>query len=238
MKKLAFLFCLVLTACQNGAPKSGPELLEKSIAFHDPDKQWDTLKTHLFLSSTDTAGVESFFELKIDNTEDYFAHISHPDGKNIEKGVSKGKEFFKINGDTVTSGADREKYDLNSKSVKFLHSFYMYLYGLPMKLQDEGAIIDRNVRSEVFKGKTYQTLGVTYKPEMGEEVWTFFMDPETSAMQAYRFMFSPGSAEGEYVLLDEIVEVDGMKIPKVRKWFLVKGDQYLGTDKLLKAEEL
>jgi hypothetical protein len=51
-------------------------------------------------------------------------------------------------------------------------------------------------------------------------------------------MFAPGSDEGEYILLDETMTVEDIKIPKVRKWHLVKGNKYLGTDNLLKAEKL
>jgi hypothetical protein len=61
-----------------------------------------------------------------------------------------------------------------------------------MKLRDKGAIISDTVSTEAFNGKTYQTLKVTYEPGMGKEVWTFFFDPTTSAMEAYRFMFVPG----------------------------------------------
>jgi hypothetical protein len=107
-----------------------------------------------------------------------------------------------------------------------------------MKLKDKGAIISDTVSTEAFNGKTYQTLKVTYEPGMGKEVWTFFIDPTTAAMEAYRFMFAPGSDEGEYILLNETLAVEGIKIPKVRKWYLVKGSQYLGTDSLIKAEKL
>jgi hypothetical protein len=107
-----------------------------------------------------------------------------------------------------------------------------------MKLSDEGAKISDTVSREEFNGKSFQTIQVTYAPGMGKEVWTFFLDSKTAAMEAYRFMFGEGSDEGEYVLLDETLTVEGIKMPKVRKWYLVKGNKYLGTDNLLKAERL
>ncbi len=214
MQKLLLLSCLFLLSYCNSPKKPGEQLLEKTIAYHDPQNNWAKLKAHLYLSSTDTAG------------------------KEIIKGLSSGKEFYLINGKTEISEEDRKKYELTLEGVKWVQSFYGYLYGLPMKLRDKGAIISDTVSNEVFNGKTYQTLKVTYEPGMGKEVWTFFLDPKTAAMEAYRFMFSPGSDEGEYILLDETLTVEEMKIPKVRKWHLVKGNKYLGTDNLLKAEKL
>ncbi len=237
MQKLLLSACIFLLSC--GSQKNtGQQVLEKSIAYHDPQNNWSKLKTHLYLSSTDTAGKESAFELEMDNATGYFCHISYEDGKEIVKGISKGKEFFLIDGRQDINEEDRKKYELNSESVKWVHNFYGYLYGLPMKLNDKGANISDTVSTEAFNGKTYQTVRVVYDPEMGKEVWTFFLDPKTSAMEAYRFMFSAGSDEGEYVLLNETLNVEGLKIPKMRKWYFVKGNQYLGTDKLLKAEKL
>jgi hypothetical protein len=227
-----------MLSCSNPQKNDAQQLLEKSISYHDPEGNWSKLKTRLYLSSTDTAGKENPFQLEIDNETGYFCHVTNKDGKEIVKGVSKGKDFFLIDGKTEFSEGDQKKYKLNSESVKSVQNFYGYLYGLPMKLTDAGANISDSVSSEEFNGKIYQTIKVAYDPGMGKEVWTFFLDPKTSAMEAYRFMFSAGSDEGEYILLDETLTIDDIKIPKVRKWHFVKGNKYLGTDNLLKAEKL
>jgi hypothetical protein len=196
------------------------------------------LKAHLYLSSTDTLGQEHPFELEIDNTTGYFCHIVQEDGNEIAKGMADGKEFYLINGKKEISEKDRKKYELTPESVNWVYSFYGYLYGLPMKLSDKGAKISDEVFRADFNGKSFQTIQVNYEPGMGKEVWTFFIDSKSAAMEAYRFMFSEGSDEGEYVLLDDTLTFNDIKIPKVRKWYLVKGKKYLGTDNLVKAEKL
>ncbi|HVK96192.1 MAG TPA: DUF6503 family protein, partial [Flavisolibacter sp.] len=214
------------------------QLLDKAISYHDPKGNWNKLKARLYLSSTDTAGNERPFEIEMDNAKGYFAHITRKDGKEIVKGISDGKEFYSIEGKKELSEEDRKKYKLTPEGVKGAQSFYGYLYGLPMKLRDKGAIISDTVSTEIFNGKTYQTLKVTYEPGMGKEVWSFFFDHATSAMEAYKFMFTPKSDEGEYITLEETITVSDIKIPKVRKWYFVKGNKYLGTDNLIKAESL
>ncbi len=62
MQKLILLSCVFLFSYYNSAKKPGQQLLEKAIAYHDPQNNWAKLKTHLYLSSTDTAGKESPFD--------------------------------------------------------------------------------------------------------------------------------------------------------------------------------
>jgi hypothetical protein len=237
MQRLLLLSYLVILSCSNPQNNAGQQLLAKAISYHDPENNWSKLKTHLYLSSVDTAGSENPFELEIDNAIGYFCHISHDDGKEIVKGVSKGKDFFLIDGKKEFSEEDRKKYELTSESVKWVHSFYGYLYGLPMKLTDEGASVTSTIVNEEVNGKKYPTIRVSYNPAVGKDNWFFYCDAETSALKAYRF--NHGTPEsGEFILLEEELTVSGIKLPKIRKWYLNKDNKYLGTDNLIKAEKL
>ncbi len=139
--------------------------------------------------------------------------------------------------DNDISDEDRKKYELTPEGVKWVHRFYGYLYGLPMKLTDESAKKTDTSTTEKLEGKTYRVLRVTYDPAVGKDNWFFYLDPQTSALQAYRF--NHGEPEsGEYILLEQEEVVQGIKIPKVRKWYLNKDNKYLGTDTLLKGEAL
>lgn len=240
---MLLLTCLLfLTSCQSETKYGKQEatlsaLLPKTLAYHDPEENWLKLKTRLYLSSTDTAGKENTFEIELDNLTGYFAHIHREDGKEIVKGMTRGKEFYLLNGKTEISAEDRKKYELTPEGVQWVHRFYGYLYGLPMKLTDESAKLMDAQTQEKIGDKTYRVLQVTYDPVVGKDNWFFYLDPQTYALQAYRFNHGePGS--GEYILLEEEEMVQGIKIPKVRKWYLNKNNQYLGTDTLLKAEPL
>ena len=234
---------LILTSCgsdsgQNAqSTKTDSELLQKTLAYHDPEGNWQNLKTRLYLSSADTAGQAHTFEIEMDNTTGYFAHISREDGKEVVKGMSGGKEFYRLDGKADISEEDRKKYELTPEGVKWVHRFYGYLYGLPMKLTDESAKKVDTSTTEELEGKPYRVLQVSYEPAVGKDNWFFYLNPETYAMQAYKF--NHGSPEsGEYILLEQEEVVQGIKIPKIRKWYLNKDNKYLGTDTLLKGEAL
>lgn len=232
----ALMALLLLISCQQEQTVDS-ELLEKTLAYHDPEGNWPELKTRLYLSSADTAGQESRFEIELDNSTGYFAHISRKDGKEAVKGIADGKEFYLLDGRQEISAEDREKYGLTPDALKWVHSFYGYLYGLPMKLTDDGVNATDAADSEQLEGKTYRVLQVNYDAGVGTDNWFFYLGPETYAMEAYRF--NHGKPEsGEYVLLEQEVEVDGIRMPKVRKWYWNKNGAYIGTDTLLKAEPL
>jgi hypothetical protein len=240
-QRLLLFACLfLLSFCQQAMetdPQTGQELLQRTLEYHDPKGNWQEFKARLYLSSADTAGKEHTYEIEIDNTTGYFAHISRRDGKEIVKGMAGGKAFYLLDGKQEISQEDREKYDLTPKSVNGVHTFYGYLYGLPMKLTDEGAIISEAIRDEELEGKSYRVLQVNYAEGVGKDNWFFYLDPDTYAMQAYRFNY--GNPEsGEYILLEQEETVQGIKLPKVRKWYWNKSNAYIGTDTLLKAEKL
>jgi hypothetical protein len=227
---------LLLSSCQQ-EPSVDSELLEKTLAYHDPEGNWPELKTRLYLSSADTAGQENTFEIELDNSTGYFAHISRQDGKEAVKGIADGKEFYLLDGKGDISAEDRKKYGLTPDDLKWVHSFYSYLYGLPMKLTDEGVQVAEAANSEELEGEKYRVLEVNYDAAVGTDNWFFYLNPETYAMEAYRF--NHGEPEsGEYILLEEEVVVDAIRIPRVRKWYWNKNSAYIGTDTIIKAEPL
>ncbi len=87
-------------------------------------------------------------------------------------------------------------------------------------------------------GEDYLVLKVTYDATVGSDVWYFYFNPKTYAMEVYQFFKTDDSGKekpdtGEYILLSEEVLVNGIKIPRVRAWFYNKDNKYLGTDILV-----
>jgi hypothetical protein len=49
-------------------------------------------------------------------------------------------------------------------------------------------------------------------------------------MEVYQFFHDESKNDGEYILLSEEEIIEDIKIPKIRKWYYIKEDGYLGTD--------
>lgn len=237
MKTLLLFTSLIALCFCRPQPKVDSPVLQKTLAYHDPENNWPRLKTRLYLSSTDTTGVANTFEIEMDNATGYFCHISRPEGKEVVQGMANGRSFYLLEGKSEISAADRKKYNLTPEALQWVHSFYGFLYGLPMKLTDAGTKVAVTETEAGLDGKIYRMLQVTYEASVGKDNWFFYLDPQTYAMQAYQFNHGQ-PATGEYILLSQELTVQGIKIPKIRKWYLNKNQQYLGTDILLKAEPL
>jgi hypothetical protein len=105
---------------------------------------------------------------------------------------------------------------------------FLWLFIWPAnELTDKGVNVSDTINNEQINGKNYQVLHVSYDPAVGKELWNFYLDPNTNAMEGYRFYYQGKPDEGELIMLNEVLVVDGIKIPKVRKWYLNQGTVFL-----------
>ena len=213
----------------------GNKLLDKAIAYHDPNNNWPTIQDSLLVVMETPNQSKRVSRLYIDLPQDEFYVKATRDTITIEYKVSGATCTIKLNGDENISKADLFANNLSCDRATMYKNYYTYLYGLPMKLKDPGTNIDPTVETKSFKGKDYLVLKANYDKEVGTDVWYFYFDPNTYAMEVYQFFktdeegnMKPDS--GEYILLTEEMEVSSIKMPKVRAWYYNKDDKYLGTD--------
>lgn len=241
---MRFIFILFITIhfplfAQLQDSLKGKDLLKKCISFHDPLQKWDQFQGKLLLShGTDTNALTKS-EITIDFVKDYFCYQALKDGELVQQIVDEDEAYFKVNKKKNKAEESLIKnHYLGAEQSKFWKNFFVYLYGLPMKLTDEGTIVHENVYKEQFNGKQYLVLKVSYSPEVGKERWYFYIHPETFALEAYQFYHNEEENDGEYIILEGLVEFEGMKIPKTRIWFMNKDDKKVGRDVLDKIEKL
>jgi hypothetical protein len=212
---------------------SGDQLLEKSIQFHDPNGNWSTFKgAFLVTMKTPKSSPRKSF-IEIDIPQEHFLVKAIKDGVITQYTVDKGICRIAVNGNTTPSEALLKKQKLSCERANLYKNYYTYLYGLPMKLKDEGTIIHQKTTIKTFKGKEYLVLKVSYTKEVGNDTWYFYFDPKTYAMEVYQF-FKEQKERGEYILLTGLETIHDIKMPKERAWYYNKDDGYLGTDVLSK----
>ncbi|MGB5172237.1 DUF6503 family protein [Eudoraea sp.] len=228
---LIFLTCFSIARAQD---ITASELLDKSIEFHDPDHYWGEFQGTLSITMTYPDGRERLSDIIIDLPKQYFKLTSQNEGNTFEQSIDKGECVLMLNGDTNISDEDVKKYRLTCERTQVMKNYYQYLYGLPMKLKDKGTNLDNTVLTKTFKGKEYLVLRVTYDESVGDDIWYFYFDPDTFAMEVYQFYHDESKNDGEYILLSGIENISTIKMPKVRTWYYNKDDKLLGTDTLHK----
>ncbi|MFY7671869.1 DUF6503 family protein [Tenacibaculum sp. MEBiC06402] len=234
MTRNIFFFVFVITFSISYAQQlTGKQLLDKSIQYHDPNGNWATFNGTLKVTMTIPDKPNRDSEIKIDLPNEYF-YVKAARGKNTtEYTVDKGNCIIAFNGVKNPSEAILKEHKLSCDRANLYKNYYTYLYGLPMKLKDNGTNIHEKVEKKKFKGKEYLVLKVTYDESIGKDTWYFYFNPTTYAMEIYQF-FKETKDSGEYILLSDEEEINGIKMPKVRAWYYNKNDGYLGTDTLLK----
>ncbi|WP_299319035.1 DUF6503 family protein [uncultured Maribacter sp.] len=234
--KYLVLFIFLLSGIYNHAQEiTGNELLKQAIAFHDPENNWSSFKGKMLIEMENpkSSPRRTVVEMKLPNN--YFKTTVTKDNYVIESELNKDACTLKLNGSTSIFPKIKDSLNISCDRAKMMKNYYTYLYGLPMKLKDPGTLIADKVVKKTFKGKEYLVLKATYEKEVGNDTWYFYFDPKTYAMEVYQFFHDESKNDGEYILLSEMITVNGIKIPKVRKWYYNKGDVFLATDNLRKA---
>ena len=232
--KFSFVWTVLLFSQGHAQEISGNELLNKAIAYHDPSNNYDTFKNTLVITTQTPDGKERRSTMKIDATAQNFELKTARNDKEVVYQITNDSVQFTLDGKSTFTDEEAKAYNLTKARAIFMKNYYTYLYGLPMKLKDSGTIINPIVERKNFKGKEYLVLAVKYEEGVGKDAWFFYFDPKTYALKVYQFYHDQTKNDGEYILLSEEEELSGIKIPKVRAWYLNKDEKYLATDTLSK----
>ncbi len=221
------------------AQEMTPEtLLAKSITYHDPDSAWESFRGSLSITMETPKNSNRYSEVALDLPANYFKLSVKKDDTVYELLLDKGDCQLSLNGSENITEENAKKYRLSCDRTITMKNYYTYLYGLPMKLKDPGTILIPEVATKTFKGKQYLVLKVQYDESVGSDTWYFYFDPKTYAMEVYQFFHNEAENDGEYILLNGIMEIQNMKIPQKRAWYTNKDSRLLGTDILTAYRKL
>jgi hypothetical protein len=223
------LYCLSQTL-------SSKQLLENAIKYHDLAGNWETFSDTFVVVMTTPNSPERTSLISINLPTEYFSVKATKGTEVTTYTLEKGKCEMRF-ADKVLDSLEAKEKKMDCDKATLYKNYYTYLYGLPMKLLDPGTNLDKTILKKSFKGKDYLVLKATYDETVGSDVWYFYFNPETYAMEIYQFFKTDANGKekpdtGEYILLSEEVAINGIKMPKVRAWYYNKDDSYLGTDTL------
>ena len=221
MKFLLTLLPIVSVIYSHAQDITGSELLDKTINFHDPNGNWPSLAAKITFAEDERNGKIIKQVIAFRNGGDYFKGY-RSDGEHEVVQILDGETCtLTLDGKNDFSDEEKKKHRLTPERAKMMRNYYVYLYGLPMKLKDKGTQVEEKVTTAV-----------------GKDTWYFYINPSTYEMSAYQFFHDESKNDGEYITLEGMVELDGIKIPKLRSWYTNKEDKLLGTDDIARIEKL
>lgn len=189
------------------------QVLDKATAYHDPNGEWNTLNTTLKFTETRPSGDDRKTTVVIDNSKSYMK---------INRNDENVYEVLEESGEVMVGDHDE------ARAIR-MRNYYLYLWGLPMKLYDEDTPFDRDVDEEVLDGIKCYVLRVVYE----EDTWYFHFDQSTGRMVQYKFYKDEEAGKGEVITLEDEILIGQIKIPQKRSWYTLPEKKFLGTDILI-----
>ncbi len=209
--KTLLLTLFPLCAFAQYVPSS--DVVKNALSYHDPEGLWPELNARLYFEEVQPNGDIRKTEARIDNTTGYFR-------------LNRGD--YEIHGMKMDS-CFVEKGDYDCARAERMRNYYVYLWGLPMKLMDEGTRIRPEASLIDWQNVPCYEVVVDYE----EDRWYFYFTRDDYRMIGYMFVKHDGS--GERIVLNGEKKVGSMKIPAQRSWFVLGDDRYLGTDRLVQS---
>lgn len=239
MKAFLLFFCSLICISTFSQNITGSQLLDNAIKYHDPQNNWNTFNATFTVTMQTPKNTNRVSNISINLPKEQFYLKTKRDTLISEYTLNKDKCSITLNGKTDLSDDTLKANNLSCDRANLYKNYYTYLYGLPMKLKDDGTNIDETIERKTSKGKEYLVLKVTYDEAVGSDIWYFYFNPKTYAMEIYQFFKTDENGNikkdsGEYILLTEEETINTIKMPKNRAWYYNKDDGYLGTDMLNK----
>jgi hypothetical protein len=208
-----------LLACQ---PKlDGQHILEKSIAFHDPQNQWSSFTNEIHLKSDfvypDTANYQ--LTIGLNNRNHLVSYTNLTLGERID--------FTATDCEVIVGTKACEE-------ALWVKNFYHFILGLPMTLQFDKQRIEKAVVKTNFKGKTAFRIAVNYE----NEKWHFYFSEANYELLGYAFNKNK-VAKAEEITTEGLFEIDKMKLIKSRSWWITTdtlNPVYSGKDEIVVKE--
>ena len=118
-------------------------------------------------------------KIKINLPSALFRLEVHQNDNILISKLEGAKCYLEFNGKSDLTDEIKAKYNLNCKRAIYFRDYYTYLYGLPMKLKDPGAIVDPLVGEKKIDEEEFWVLKVTYDESVGKDTWYFLFDKKT-----------------------------------------------------------
>ncbi|WP_421764157.1 DUF6503 family protein [Ekhidna sp.] len=212
-KLLTFLFvCPLLLNAQTPAD----QVLARAKAYHDPQDVWPSLVTTFTFKETRPEGPDRSTIISLNNGNSYMK-INRND-----------EEVYEVNGEV----AEVLKGDKDKERALVLRNYYLYLWGLPMKLYDSNTPNISLAGDEKVEGVNCRVLRVAYE----KDTWYFYFEEDSGRMLQYKFYQDAAETKGELITLEDEIMVKGIKILQKRSWYTLPEMEYLGTDILVEVE--
>ena len=157
MKKL--IVCVSLCAFLWGSAQdfTAEELLDRSIAYHDPQGKWASFQAEFTVEMETPNRPKRTTLLEMDFPKERFKSSVTQNGIHTAALLEKESVHTGMREVLIFRFSDEiaQEQRLNCERTTKMRNYYVYLYGLPMKLKDPGTKIAPKAFKKRLKGEEF-----------------------------------------------------------------------------------
>ncbi|MET2983967.1 DUF6503 family protein [Aureibaculum conchae] len=235
-KRISLFIILIysLSACNQEKSLDGLQILNESITAHDSSGTWNRASLNLHIQEPRVSNPYRYSILKLDNSKNTF-ELSRNRDEYVSKHCieSNGNSFTLLDGKKEIDTSLIKKYRLEPQRNIGYKNFYQLMYGLPMSLNNYMEKIVSTTEVVFNKEQCYK-IEVELKEPMISKYWTIYISKTNNRIIGIEIVFPDKPNEGERLYFEGIINIDGIKIPRIRHWHELKNDTYSGSDIVIK----
>ena len=186
MKQLFIGFCLCTFFWGSAQGFTAEELLDRSIAYHDPNGKWQNFQGEFTVEMETPNRPKRTTNLELDFPKQRFKSTVNQNDITTSSQLEKGACTHWYEGSTAFLKSKQN----NTGSIVNAPpkcATTMCTHGLPMKLKDPGTKLDPKVYNKRLKGEEYWCIKVNYEETVGKDTWYFYFDKNDYRLRHYQF---------------------------------------------------
>lgn len=234
------LAVLCATACSIPEKKetSGKTIIEKSINKHDPSGNWESVHLRIHIQEPRVSNPHRYSVLKLNNNNGAFELVRNRDEHIVQYITDpKGSSKVLLDGDEEIDSSLVKKYGLDPTVNMRYKSFYHFMYGIPMTLNDKTVKSFGSATTAFFNNQESYKVEVELSETLISANWNLYISSKDYRLLGVEMVFPEDSTKGERIYFEHDFEYDDLIIPRVRHWHNYHDNQYMGSDIILKDSE-
>jgi|GEM_PF-1999467 len=233
---LLFLAVACSPPTEKTTPLDAQEVLDRCFQFHDPTDQWSSW-AGIYTSVEPRLQVperRTYVQVRADGT---FFEMKRAYGKDtLHWVIQQGQYTTFVNGEMVQDSATIKAHRLSQGRTDNYHNYYRTKLGLPLSLKGRYQLKQEQAERMDWRGKAAYRLELEIADAPFSTAWELFVDSKDYRLLGYGFV--PTDGEGEYLVVDHLMEIGQMRLPRMRHWYSRGEDEYLGSDIILKVSPM
>lgn len=236
MKKSAFVIVATTVIISTGLYKNtfaqaSEEILNKAIAFHDPQQKWADYSGKVHLMTIFSNGNSSGGEIIEIQTKEGFYQTTKLPAK-VVMGIKNGECFREVDGNKNPDEDVIKKNNLGDENINVYKNWHYFHFGILMELKASGLILEDKVETVKFQGEDCLALKFSYDVNKVKNEfykgsnWTVYIDPVNFTIKGFKEV----GVMNRCAVFSGILTLNGLKLPLCRTYFKNEDNSFYMVD--------